>query len=1081
MPAMSTVKRFAAPLVALIRLHLVAIIVVAALLLVYTLFGFFAVPRIARAQLQSYVTEQMHRQVSVGEIRFNPFAFDASVAGLALREADGSPVVGFRHLYVNAELASIWQRAVVLKEVELSAPDIDVIVAKDGTVNLAKLAPESKEASTAEQTALPRVRVDRLDIRDGRIGFTDNTHTQPFTAVVAPIKFTLTDFKTDANYENAYDFSGSTLAGERLEWVGAFTVQPLGSNGRFRVQDLKAATIDSYAKDMLPFQLASGIATLAGDYRFAMTPSLGFEATLPLLQVRDLSIKERQAKSAPVTLPEVDIHEIALSYEKQDLGMKRIDVKGAHIDVAIERDGSISLMRLLGEESSESQQGASPAASLPASSRDSSSTAPSRSPSAEDSAPTDAQGGSDEWRVHADTIQLSDATVVAEDRSVKPVAKFDLAPIALTVNGWSTDASAKVQVDADVTINKQGRLLGKGDVQLEPLGAQLAVELKDFELPAIQPYLNEATAMTLHSGRLGAKGEVSYVAEPESAPPMKFKGEVRVADLRTTDQLVNEDFVKWRSLTVTGIDFSMNPDKLDINRIVARQPYGKVVIAQDTTLNVTKVLSPPGTPTPPAAEQQETAEQETDAAERDSRQASAEKQGDGSNTKQAAAEKQGERDSKQASAEKQGERDSKQASAEKQGGGGDNKHVKGGAKPTPAAAASEPMFPVRIKSIQLIDGSANFADYSIEPSFATGILELNGTVTGLSSDPSSRAKVKLDGKVDKYAPVDIGGEVNLLSAAVYTDLSMNFRNMELTTFNPYSGKFAGYNISKGKLSTELKYLVQDRKLDASHHIVIDNLEFGDKTDSKDAAPIPLKLAVALLKDRHGIIDLNLPVSGTLDDPSFRLGPIIWKAVLNLLTKIVTAPFAALGALIGGGEDMQFVDFDAGKAELPVTQTEKLNKLAKALVERPQLKLSVPLTVVSAQDSEAIARAALKEKLPPNTPTEPPKDDAAKRQQIAMLEKVYKEVARSAPAYPPETETEKGIDFDARLKFLDQSLLDRFKPDDAALTALAQQRARAVQDTLLANTELSPERVFITAERSEGKTESKQVRMELKLE
>ncbi|HEY5759195.1 MAG TPA: DUF748 domain-containing protein, partial [Steroidobacter sp.] len=393
-------------------------------------------------------------------------------------------------------------------------------------------------------------------------------------------------------------------------------------------------------------------------------------------------------------------------------------------------------------------------------------------------------------------------------------------------------------------------------------------------------------------------------------------------------------------------------------------------------------------------------------------------------------------------------------------------------------ASSEPMFPVRIKTIQFVDGSANFADYSIEPSFATGILELNGTVTGLSSDPKSRAKVKLDGQVDKYAPVDINGEVNVLSATAFTDLSMNFRNMELTTFNPYSGKFAGYNISKGKLSTELKYLVQDRKLDAAHHIVIDNLEFGDKTDSKDAAPIPLKLAVALLKDRHGIIDLNLPVTGTLDDPKFRLGPIIWKAVLNLLTKIVTAPFTALGALFGGGEELAFVDFEAGQAVLPVTQAEKLNNLAKALVERPQLKLNVPLTVVTKQDSEAIARAALAAKLPP---AEPPQDDAAKRQRIAAVEKVYKEVTNSAPAYPPETQTEKGIDFDARLKFLEQSLLERMKPDDAALTALAQQRARAVQDALLANTELSPERVFITAERSEGKTESNLVRMEMKLE
>ena len=169
--------------------------------------------------------------------------------------------------------------------------------------------------------------------------------------------------------------------------------------------------------------------------------------------------------------------------------------------------------------------------------------------------------------------------------------------------------------------------------------------------------------------------------------------------------------------------------------------------------------------------------------------------------------------------------------------------------------------------------------------------------------------------------------MNLLAAAKYSDIALNFRNMELTTFNPYSGKFAGYNISKGKLSTELRYKVEDRKLDAQHHIVVDNLEFGDKTDSKDAAPIPIKLAVALLKDRQGVIDLQVPVGGSLDDPKFRLGPIIWKAMLGLLTKIVTAPFAALGALFGGGDELAYVDFQPGSAELQANQIEQLSKLA----------------------------------------------------------------------------------------------------------------------------------------------------------
>jgi hypothetical protein len=304
--------------------------------------------------------------------------------------------------------------------------------------------------------------------------------------------------------------------------------------------------------------------------------------------------------------------------------------------------------------------------------------------------------------------------------------------------------------------------------------------------------------------------------------------------------------------------------------------------------------------------------------------------------------------------------------------------------------------------------------------------------------------------------------------------------MELTTFNPYSGKFAGYNISKGKLSTQLKYKVEDRKLNAAHHIVLDNLEFGAKTDSKDAAPIPLKLAVALLKDRHGVIDINFPVSGTLDDPTFRLGPIIWKAVLGLMTKIVTAPFAALGALFGGGDDLAYVDFPAGSPALSATEAAKLSNLAKALIERPQLKLSLPLTVVTTQDSEALAEAALTARLPSDA-AQPPADDGAKRKRVAAFEKVYQDLAKASPAYPPEVRTEQGVDPDAQLLFLRRAMLEKLQPDAAALTALAQQRARTVQDALLADTQLDPERVFIVAERTEGKAEAGAVRMEMKLE
>lgn len=987
---MNKARLLATPLIALIKLHWIALCIVVGAFLLYTLAGFFLIPYIARTQIEKYVTQTLHRQVSIGEIRFNPFVLDTSVSNFSLKEADGAPLASFRHLYANIQLASLWRGGVILGEVQWSEPDIEIVIAKDGSVNLGKLFPETTEAQEPEEP-MP-VRIGQLAVRSGRIGLTDFQPSKPFEAAIAPIRFTLNDFRTDTNFENAYDFSGTTTSGEQLTWAGYFTVRPLGSSGQFGIKGLKISTIESYIQDSISYVLASGDADLAGTYRLAIDPSFALDIALPAVQVRNLSLKEKTGNAdAPIVLPLVDAQEVQFSYGKRDVGIKRLDAKDAQVKLVIERDGSVNLTRLFDE-----------TAATPASDT----AAASASTATEDASRSESSDG--DWRVHADTIQLGNATLTAEDRSVEPTTHFAIAPAQLTVNNWSTDANPTLALDADLTINKQGRLLGKGDLALAPLKTQLAVDLKDLDLPVLQPYLSKHTAMTLHSGKLSAKGDVTYAETPERAQPVTFKGEIEVGDLRTTDNLINEDFLKWRSLALSRVDFSLNPDKLSVERIVARQPYVRMVIAKDTSLNITRVLNP------------------------DSGVAAPDSTAEGESERTAAVPKQPE------------------------------------GKP----------FPTRIGTVQFIDGSANFADYSIEPSFAVGILSLNGTIVGLSSDPASRAKVKLDGKVDKYAPVDISGDVNLLSATTFTDLAMNFRNMELTTFNPYSGKFAGYNISKGKLSTELRYKVQDRKLDAAHHVVLDNLEFGAKTDSKDAAPIPLKLAVALLKDRHGVIDVNLPVTGTLDDPKFKLGPIVWKAILGLLTKIVTAPFAALGALFGGGDELAYVEFAPGIAALTPTETEKLTTLSKALVERPQLRLNVPLTVVAAQDGAALAQAQASAVIPPAGDLT---DDRAKRKRVADLEKIYKERIKTEPAYPPEAKTDKGFDADAQIRFLENALLETFQPDDAALTELGRQRARAVQDALLANTELNPERVFITAERSEGKPANGNVRMEMTLE
>ncbi len=276
-----------------------------------------------------------------------------------------------------------------------------------------------------------------------------------------------------------------------------------------------------------------------------------------------------------------------------------------------------------------------------------------------------------------------------------------------------------------------------------------------------------------------------------------------------------------------------------------------------------------------------------------------------------------------------------------------------------AASAAPPQkagLPIEIGVMRITDGRMDFSDLSIQPHFAAGIQNLAGTVKGLSGRQDARAVVDLAGQVDRYAPVKIEGKVNYFAARSYTDLRMNFQNMELTTFSPYSGKFAGYRIDKGKLDVDLHYNIDDQKLAASHHVVINQLQLGDKVDSADAVKLPVKLVVALLKDRHGVIDVPIEIEGTLNDPKFKIWPVIWHVVHNLMVKVATAPFAALGRLVGGGEELSYVDFQPGSSRLDEVGRQKLASLIKALIERPAVNLEIPMTVDPQVDRPALAAA-----------------------------------------------------------------------------------------------------------------------------
>ena len=347
-----------------------------------------------------------------------------------------------------------------------------------------------------------------------------------------------------------------------------------------------------------------------------------------------------------------------------------------------------------------------------------------------------------------------------------------------------------------------------------------------------------------------------------------------------------------------------------------------------------------------------------------------------------------------------------------------------------AAAPSPPRArDVRIDRIRFADSRLDFTDHYIRPNYSADVRELHGFVRGLSSDPKSRAVVELDGRWDNSSPVVIAGTVNALAGDLFLDVGAKGQDIELTKLSAYSQRYAGYGIRDGRLSLDVKYHIEGGRMEGRNRIVIDQLAFGDKVESPDATQLPVLFAMNLLKDENGRIDLEIPISGSLEDPKFDLAALIGNVVGSFFRKAITSPFSLITAALGsngakgagssGADDLGFVEFEPGAADLAPPAREKLERLAKALQARPAVKLEIAAHADESKDAEALRAAALRERM-----EAAPKD------------------------LPPEVRAK-----------LEQEPVEI---GPSQLAALAERRASEVKSFLLANGELAAERISVAA-------------------
>ncbi|GAA0520248.1 DUF748 domain-containing protein [Pigmentiphaga daeguensis] len=523
--------------------------------------------------------------------------------------------------------------------------------------------------------------------------------------------------------------------------------------------------------------------------------------------------------------------------------------------------------------------------------------------------PAPAGHGQAAWKVSAGTLSVAKSSLRLTDESVSPRVALRLDGLQMEARNLGSDLRAPVDFSLRSSVQGRGTADIKGTVVPEPLSVKAQVRADRLDLTALAPYLAERLNATVKSVVAGANGRLEFAAATGRQPQRAaWTGAAEITNLDLIDKLNSADFLKWKRLAFKRLDVASAGDtlKADLGDISLEDFFARVILSEQGRLNLSQLIVQPG-----------------------------EQAGSITDEKPAGP------------ATKAGEPAASERRVQ-------------GAKETGAAAPEAGGMPrdIRVGAVQLARGHINFTDNFVKPNYRANLTDIAGSISAVSSADSQPADVQVTAKVDGDAPVDITGKLHPFGPRLYTDIHASAKGVELPALTPYAAKYAGYAIERGKLSMDVHYLIQDGKLQASNKIFLDQLTFGERVDSPDALKLPVLLAVSLLKNSRGEIDIELPISGSLDDPQFSVGGIIFRALVNLIVRAVTAPFSLLASAFGSGEELSHIDFAPGRAVLDDDARKRVETLVKALNDRPALKLDVAGRANPSVDTEGLRKAGV---------------------------------------------------------------------------------------------------------------------------
>ncbi|WP_431227657.1 DUF748 domain-containing protein [Burkholderia contaminans] len=950
-----------------------------------------------------------------------------------------APLFAARGVHVAAASLEPLRNAMHFDEIRIDQPVVDLSRDKQGVLNVEKLAGQpaaaskpaegkpaasgaaasaaaeatasgaKAEAGAGEKEAPPLdLTIRHFAIDGGTVNVDDRVPATPTALSLTKLAATLDGFTMQGKTPAKYTLSTSLSRGGDVTAEGSFNLAQKQVESKLTVAALALPALQPYLGEATRARVLDGTlgATVNAKADWGKTP-LAAQVADSTVSLKSLKIATPDAKAPAIVLPDAHAKIAKVDVATRIAEIASVDVSGLALDVQRLKDGKIDLAAL-----AEPAQAAVPKRTV--------------ARKAEAAAPS--------WHYRIDALNVKDSAANFTDLSTPRPVKLAIKPLDLSVQKISDDMTRPLPVQLKATLNRKGSLNVTGDVTAQPLKLGLKINGNRLDAAAFEPYFGSALNATIASALLNAQGNLTF-AQVKGAPRATYRGDVALVDVRMLDKATSDPFAGWRSLALTNLKANYDEKGTDVDaaRVTFSNFYGRVLLDAQGRLNLKDVVA-----------------KETGPAQSLTRDASKGEPVPLSPgvTPPAAAQAASAAAAQQASAPAA-------ASAT-----------------VVVKAATPPQNPVRMHFGELLlqSGRVTYTDNFIKPNYTANLIAIKGTVGAFGTDSTTSAPVDVAANLAGNGPISIKGSVNPLIEKPALDLTATAHDIELTNLTPYSAKYAGYPITKGKLNVDLHYELANDQLKANNHIFIDQLTFGDHVENDTATRLPVKLAISLLKNTRGQIDVNLPVSGSLSNPEFSVGGLIWRAVLNLIAKAVTSPFSLLAhAFGGGGEDLGYVEFAPGSYQLDDAQQKKLDTVVKMLTEKPSIRLDLIGRVDPSKDTSGLGDAyverlvrqqKLKDVIGQGESIDPMSVKVEPAEYSKYLTRAYKAADFKKPRNV--IGLQKTLP-DADMK---KALAEHAPADDNALRALAQQRAQAVRQYL--DGKIDSSRVFIVAPKLDAK-------------